>query len=179
MWPLHRDSETWLAAYVVHSLGPCVAIIFPAGESLHVYAYGHRILDPRSSCSQNKLSALVLTVPLACCNWYRQESSSRIPTSFVSVLRFGSFLALGGLSGRASGGALAAPVLEVAQPSSIYTSAVHALLCMASLFASTKVQTISSHTLPIAYCVAKSGISTDFVAIFAPGRRRRISDGFG
>ena len=33
---------------------------------------------------------------------------------------------------------LATPVLEVAQPSSIYTSAVHALLCMALLFASTK-----------------------------------------
>ena len=141
---------------------------------------------------------LVLTVPLACCNRHRQESSSRFSTSFVSVLRFGSFLALGststhasrgvlscpsvrwgGLSGRASGGALAAPVLEVAQPSSIYPSAVYGLLCTASLFASTKVQTISSHTLPIAYCVAKSGISTDFVAVFAPGRRRRISGGFG
>ena len=29
-------------------------------------------------------------------------------------------------------------MLEVAQPSFIYTSAVHALLCMASLFANTK-----------------------------------------
>ena len=38
------------------------------------------------------------------------------------------------------GGALAALVLEVAQSLSIYTSAVHALLCMASLFASTNLQ---------------------------------------
>ena len=98
--------DIWLAAYVVHNLDPRVANIFPAGESLHVYAYGHRILDPRLLYSRHQPSALVLTVPLVYCNRYRQESSSRFPISFVSVLRFGSFLVLGGLSGRASRGVL-------------------------------------------------------------------------
>ena len=43
-------------------------------------------------------------------------------------------------------GVLAAPVLEVAQSSSIYTSAVHALVCMASLFASTDRGGVGSAT---------------------------------
>ena len=126
--------------------------------------------DSRLSYSRHQPFALVLTVSFIYCNRYRQKSSPRFSTSFVFVLRFKSFLALRGpsgrasrgvlsclsvrwrgLSGRASGGALAAPVLEVAQSSSIYTAAMHALLCMASLFASTNGLVSFEAAIAIAY----------------------------
>ena len=74
------------------------------------------VIDSRPSCSRHQPSALVLTVPLTYCNRYRQESSSRFSTSFVSVLGFGSLLALGGPSGRPSRGVLSCPSVRLGGP---------------------------------------------------------------
>ena len=62
-------------------------------------------------------------------------------------MRLGGFLA----APACAWGALAALVLEVAQSSSICTSAVHALLCMASLFASTNYKVSTSSSISILF----------------------------
>ena len=111
-----------------------------AGDSYRLFVTHPAYLPFTTAPAPSSPSALVLSVPTACCGRYRQESSSRSSPSLDDVLGcFGSFSSAGGpfLDYLHVQKGLSCPSVGYAQSSTTYLL-VHALFfCMASLFAST------------------------------------------